>query len=834
MPNENAPPQDVEMRDGSAAADYNASTLKVLHGLEAVRKRPGMYIGDTDDGTGLHHMVFEIVDNAIDEALAGWCDKIGLTINEDGSITVSDNGRGIPCDWNEAEQKTGVEIVFTELHGGGKFDQNSYKVSGGLHGVGASVVNALSSRLEVEVCRDGKMYRMAFADGDVVEPLSEVAEADGKRGTKVTFWPSADIFAHTEFDAQTLLRRLRELALLNSADPVTGQPGVRIVFTDAREPNFEPVDLHYEGGLATFVEHLDVGNKPLISAPVLARGERDTQVGKDGRPEVSIFVDVAFQWTDGVRENVVAFTNNIPQRDGGTHITGFRAALTRCMMAFADSVYKDSKKKPKLAAEDIREGLTAVVSVKMPDPKFSSQTKEKLVSSEVTTPVTQVIVEVLNTWLEENPSDAKAVLAKIVEAADAREAARRARELTKRKSVLDINSMPGKLADCQSKNPEESELFIVEGDSAGGSAKQGRDRKYQAILPLRGKILNTERARLAKILKNDLVGTLIKALGCGIGEDGYDPEKLRYHKIIIMTDADVDGSHIATLLLTFFFRYMPELVERGHIYIAQPPLFGVQKGKSDKVYLLDIPARDEYLLGLGSAGVSAVAADGTQITGDDLKALALEAGDLKSQVEEVNTQIGCLPLAAAFAVSGAFHPAAFQSEENMRSTGEFLCSQMPDRMPGTKWSYDVTAEGLQFTYRERGVHNEVLVPVEISRHKAATALARSHARLSEIYLKGLKIEGVDSPFYTPGDLYEWVLKKGSKGVSISRYKGLGEMSDDQLWETTLCPDNRTLLQVKVPMAEEANATFQTLMGDVVPPRRQFIEENALLVENLDV
>lgn len=805
--------------------DYGAGDIKVLKGLEAVRKRPGMYIGDTDDGTGLHHMIYEVVDNAIDEALAGYCDRVEVTLNADGSVTVSDNGRGIPVDMHPTENRPTLEVVMTELHAGGKFDQNSYKVSGGLHGVGVAVVNALSSRLEVTVMRDGAGHRMVFEDGLVASPLETISEGRRKTGTTVTFHPSPEVFTNLEFNAETIERRLRELAFLNS--------GLFIRFHDRRSRGTEPVDLHYEGGVAAFVRHLDRNRNVLIQRPITASSERVVEVG--GR-EITVSVEVAMEWHDGYNEQVLTFTNNIPQRDGGTHLSGLRTALTRTLTAYAESNLS-GKKKVAVTGDDIREGFTAVLSVKMPDPKFSSQTKEKLVSSEAAQPVQSMVSEVLGSWLEENPAEARKILGKAAEAAAAREAARRAREMTRRKSALEISSLPGKLADCQERDPAKSELFIVEGDSAGGSAKQGRSRQFQAILPLRGKVLNVERARLDKILKSEQVGTLIQALGCGIGRDNFDPDKVRYHKIIIMTDADVDGSHIRTLLLTLFYRHMPDLIERGYIYIAQPPLFSVTRGKSKPVYLVDEAALDRYLAGIGSEGLVATLSDGTQVSGEDLMEKVLEARDTADMVTSIDSEIGHPALTSAFAITGAFHPVGFSSPEFRKRVGDHICAQMDRRLPGTVWRSEDCGDGIRFIWRLRGVENSAFVPAYLSERPLVQKLLMRHDTLSSEYLSGMSLDdgsGKVHVVYSPEDLYDYVVARARKGITISRYKGLGEMNPTQLWETTLNPENRSLLQVTIDDAERAEEIFSTLMGDVVEPRREFIQQHAASVRNIDI
>ena len=810
--------------DASAIDEaYDGSKVKVLKGLEAVRKRPGMYIGDTDDGSGLHHMIQEVVDNSIDEALAGHCDKIGVTLHADGSVTITDNGRGIPVDIHPTEGVPTVQVLMTELHSGGKFDQNSYKVSGGLHGVGVSVVNALSEWLDVTVFRDGKEYLIGFKDGALEQPLKVVGEAPRKTGTKVRFKPSKEVFTGTTFSGRIIEKRLRELAFLNS--------GVRIVLNDKTESGLGEVDMHYEGGVSEFVRHIDNARTSLLARPIVAKGERTVETPSG---EITISVEAAITWNDGYSENVQCYTNNIPQKEGGTHLGGLRTALTRCVGKYAEQNL-NSRKKVSLSSDDIREGFTCVLSVKMPEPKFSAQTKDKLVSSEASGPVQTVISEVLNSWLEENPKEAKDVIGKAAEAASAREAARKAREMTRKKSSLEVSNLPGKLADCQEKDPALSEIFIVEGDSAGGSAKQGRDRKNQAILPLRGKVLNCERSRIDKIMKSDQVGTLITALGCGIGRDSFDPNKLRYHKIIIMTDADVDGSHIRTLLLTLLYRYMPELIERGYVYIAQPPLYSVSKG-AKKTYLLDDKSLASHLVAEGIKGATLELADGTELAGDDLTEQLMQERSTIERVQNVDSEIDYLSLTMALAVSGAWHPAAFATPEKMQSAIDFLASIMPQRVPGTKWRGRATDDGMEFTYRLRGVDNVVRVPKEISDHPSVQILLGEFQELTRTYLKGatLKWEDGSAVFYDPGSLYDFILQRGSKGLQQQRYKGLGEMNASQLWETTLDPENRSLLQVGIEDAEKADELFSTLMGSNVEPRKDYIVSNAASVQNIDV
>jgi DNA gyrase subunit B len=793
------------------ASNYGQDSIKVLKGLDAVRKRPGMYIGDTDDGSGLHHMIWEVVDNGIDEVLAGHAKRVEVFLDADGSVTVTDDGRGIPVEMHESEGIPAIELVMTSLHAGGKFDQNSYKVSGGLHGVGVSVVNALSSRLEVTVCRDGFEHFIAFEDGNTAEPLRTVGTSS-KQGTKVTFTPSTKTFSKVDFDSDVVERRLRELAFLNS--------GVRILFQDRRTKDIPALELHYDGGVGEFVKWVDRSRTALISKPIMANGEATTA---DNR---TIGIEVALQWNDSYNESILAFTNNIPQKDGGTHVTGFKTALTRTMQAYADK-NKAGNKKAEITGADILEGITAIVSVKVPDPKFSSQTKEKLVSSEVTGPVQSILSEAIAAWLEENPAAAKTIVNKSIEAANAREAARKARELTRRKGALDIASLPGKLADCQERDPAKCEIFIVEGDSAGGSAKQGRERKFQAILPLRGKVLNVERARLHKVLQSEQIGTLIQALGAGIGDD-FNPDKLRYHKIIIMTDADVDGAHIRTLLLTFFFRHMPALFDRGHIYIAQPPLFSVKKGqKGTPQYLLDQRALDRHLAHLGAQGLRLVDAKGDTLEGADLERSVIEAGRSAGLIASLDEDIGYLPLTTTFAVAGAFHPDVFATPAAMQKCVDHICLTMPQRLPGTRWSGRIAGNNLQFEQTKRGVKRVYTVPSSIVDSAVAHTLLRQSARLATLFSAGADLFEGDkhvAKIFGPSELTEAIQKiaRGG-GREISRYKGLGEMDPKQLWETTLDPDHRTIVQVHVNDAEDASQVFETLMaGDEVQERKKLI------------
>ena len=806
----------------SPTNEYDADSIKVLRGLDAVRKRPGMYIGDTDDGSGLHHMVYEVVDNAIDEALGGHADLVTVTLNADGSCTVTDNGRGIPTGVHHEEGVSAAEVIMTQLHAGGKFDQNSYKVSGGLHGVGVSVVNALSSKLSLRIWRDGLEHEIHFAHGDAVEPLRIIGEAplvDGKpkRGTMVTFLPSTETFTHVDFDYATIEHRLRELAFLNS--------GVHIVLTDARQAEHKTEDLFYEGGLEAFVRYLDRAKTPLLAKPVRVLGERD-----------GIIVEVSLWWNDSYHENVLVFTNNIPQRDGGTHLAGFRAALTRQITGYAERSGLAKKERVDLNGDDCREGLTCVVSVKVPDPKFSSQTKDKLVSSEVRPVVEGVVNEALNQWLEEHPQEAKTVVGKVCEAASAREAARKARELTRRKGALDVANLPGKLADCQERDPAKAELFIVEGDSAGGSAKQGRNREYQAVLPLRGKILNVERARFDKMLSSEQIGTLITALGTGIGHDEFKLEKLRYHKIIVMTDADVDGSHIRTLLLTFFYRQMRPLIEMGCLYIAQPPLFKVKRGQSEQ-YLKDEPAMDDYLINNGVEGAILRLESGEERAGADLRALAEEARLVKQILAHMHTRYDRVVVEQA-AICGALKPLTALSDEEATSRAVEIARRLDALADEAERGWEGRTEngGYVFTRTLRGVKQALTLDAGLLASADARRLDERGANLHLVYATPSLFlrRGDEIRISGPTTLMEAIRTAGGKGVSQQRYKGLGEMNPEQLWETTLDRNVRSLLQVKVKEGDEADDLFVKLMGDVVEPRREFIQDNALNVVNLDV
>jgi DNA gyrase subunit B len=800
-------------RDIQSESDYGAESIKVLKGLDAVRKRPGMYIGDTDDGSGLHHMVYEVVDNAIDEALAGHASEVNVTLNPDGSCTVRDNGRGIPTGIHAGEGISAAEVIMTQLHAGGKFDQNSYKVSGGLHGVGVSVVNALSTWLRLNIWRDGKEHFMEFRNGDAVAPLKEIGDANGRRGTQVTFLPSPATFTMVEFDFATLEHRLRELAFLNS--------GVTIVLSDMRHAVEKREELRYEGGVEAFVKFLDRNKSPLIPAPIMIKAERD-----------GITVECAMWWNDAYHENVLCFTNNIPQRDGGTHLAGFRGALTRQITQYAETLGTSRKEKVALTGDDVREGLTAVLSVKVPDPKFSSQTKDKLVSSEVRPVVENVVNQALQDWFEIHPSEAKVIVGKVVEAAAAREAARKARELTRRKGALDISSLPGKLADCQERDPAKSELFIVEGDSAGGSAKQGRNREFQAVLPLRGKILNVERARFDKMLGSQEIGTLITALGTGIGRDEFNPDKLRYHKIIIMTDADVDGSHIRTLLLTFFFRQMEELIRRGHIYIAQPPLYKVNRGKSEQ-YLKDERALEDYLIATGIEEAVLRLASGEERAGPDLRRLVEDARAIRNTLHGLHSRYNRKVIEQA-AIAGVLRPEVIQSPEEAEQAATYIARRLDALEDETErgWVGSFNEEGFHFERTVRGVKEAATIDQALIGSADARKLDEFAPSLQQIFPRPtppamLRRKDETTPIYGPVGLFEALTNAGRKGISMQRYKGLGEMNPEQLWETTLDINARSLLQVKIKEVDEANVLFDQLMGDLVEPRRQFIQDNAL-------
>ncbi|MBU2981230.1 DNA topoisomerase (ATP-hydrolyzing) subunit B [Lentibacter algarum] len=795
--------------------EYGADSIKVLKGLEAVRKRPGMYIGDTDDGSGLHHMVYEVVDNGIDEALAGHADAVTVTIHADSSVSVSDNGRGIPVGIHEEEGVSAAEVIMTQLHAGGKFDSNSYKVSGGLHGVGVSVVNALSVELDLRIWRDGKEHIAKFSHGDTVEHLKVVGDCGDQTGTEVRFLASTDTFSNLDYSFETLEKRLRELAFLNS--------GVRIILTDERPVEHLRTELFYEGGVAEFVKYLDRSKTSIMEEPIFFIGERD-----------DIVVEVAMWWNDSYHENVLPFTNNIPQRDGGTHIAGFRGALTRTINNYAQSSGIAKKEKISFTGDDAREGLTCVLSVKVPDPKFSSQTKDKLVSSEVRPAVEGLVNEKLAEWFEENPNHAKEIVGKIVEAAMAREAARKARELTRRKTAMDVNFLAGKLKDCSEKDPSKTELYIVEGDSAGGSAQTGRDRSTQAILPLKGKILNVERARFDRMLGSQEIGNLVMALGTGIGRDEFNIEKLRYHKIVLMTDADVDGAHIRTLLLTFFYRQMPELIEGGYLYIAQPPLYKVSRGKSE-VYLKDQNALDDYLVNQGVDGARLKLGGGAEIAGPDLVRVVDEARQLRRVLEAFPTHYPRHILEQA-AIAGAFVPGAVDND--LQGVADKVAARLNlialEYEQG--WQGRITQDhGIRLARILRGVEEVRTLDGPMLRGGEARKSGSFTESLQEVYGKPARLERKERSqmIYGPLDLLKAILEEGERGLSLQRYKGLGEMNPEQLWETTLDPDARTFLQVKVEDMAEADDLFTKLMGDVVEPRREFIQQNALNVENLD-
>lgn len=799
--------------------EYNADSIKVLKGLDAVRKRPGMYIGDTDDGSGLHHMIYEVLDNAIDEALAGYCDRTEVILNPDGSATIRDNGRGMPVDMHKEEGVSAAEVIMTELHSGGKFDNNSYKVSGGLHGVGVSVVNALSTWLKLRIWRNNKEYYAEFADGNVVKHVEVVGDAPNRHGTEVSFLPSPKTFTQTEFSFETLERSIREKAFLNS--------GVHLRLIDNRGAEPKEEVFHYEGGLSAFVAHLNKSKAPLHENIIAFSGEDN-----------NIQVDIAMQWTNAYNESMLCFTNNIPQKDGGTHLAGFRGALTRTINNYIAENGLLKKEKSVITGEDMREGLTCVLSVKAPDPKFSSQTKDKLVSSEVRPVVESVVGDKLKEWLDEHPAEAKIIVGKIVEAATAREAARKARELTRRKGVLDISTLPGKLADCSEKDPALSEVFIVEGDSAGGSAKQGRDRKNQAIMPLRGKILNVERARFDKMLNSAEIGTIITALGTGIGRDDFNADKCRYHKIVIMTDADVDGSHIRTLLLTFFYRQMPELIERGYIYIAQPPLYKAKRGNSI-IYLKDDREMEDYLVRGGCDEAVLEQSDGEKIMGQDLINFVEKTMKARSLLTALSIKAP-EKILEQMAIFGLFDAAVQQNKELLQAELNRVAVRL-DTMEAEYdkgWKAELLADGtISFNRTLRGVKEDHIIGQSIIDSAEAKLLNEMKDFLHENFAESAKLaakSGGEKRIDGPVSLVDAVMGTGKKGITLQRYKGLGEMNPEQLWETTLDPEARSLLQVKIDHMEEADEVFSTLMGDVVEPRKEFIQENALNVINLDI
>ncbi len=796
--------------------DYGADSIKVLKGLDAVRKRPGMYIGDTDDGSGLHKMIYEVIDNSIDETLAGHCDRIDVILNADGSATIRDNGRGIPVDIHTEEGISAAEVIMTQLHAGGKFDQNSYKVSGGLHGVGVSVVNALSTILDLRVWRDGKEWTMRFKNGDAEAPLKETGTCDtDKTGTEVTFTPSPETFAIIDFKFDVLRHHLREMAFLNS--------GAKIILTDNRKKEPESIELYYDGGIKAFVKYLNKTKNVVHQPAVYALGEQN-----------GITIEAALEWTDAYHENTLCFTNNILQRDGGTHTAGFRSALTRTLNNYAEKSGLMKREKVTLSGDDMREGLTCVLSVKAPDPKFSSQTKDKLVSSEVRPVVESIISEKLAEWLEENPADAKKIVGKIVEAATAREAARKARDLTRRKGLLDISSLPGKLADCSEKSPEVSEIFIVEGDSAGGSAKQARNRKTQAILPLKGKILNVERARFDRMLNSAEIGTMITALGTGIGPEEFNIEKLRYHKIVIMTDADVDGSHIRTLLLTFFYRQMPEVIKRGHLYIAQPPLYKIKRGKGGEQYLKDDEELEDFLIDSAIEGIQFKMAGGEIAVAADLQRILKLSKAVKQPTDHMINRIGNQNIIEQTAACDGFNPKNYNNETAIKIADRLNdLAEVYERSWVGEYSND---DGFMFVRTVRGVETNVELSNEFLSSNDGQKMAGAYELFKEFF-DGVGYlvagDGKETRIKGPYDLFTKVIESAKKGISIQRYKGLGEMNPDQLWETTLDPDTRSLLQVKIDQEDRASEIFSTLMGDIVEPRREFIQTHALEA-NLDV
>ena len=800
--------------------NYSADSIKVLKGLDAVRKRPGMYIGDTDDGSGLHHMVFEVVDNSIDEALAGHCDTISISLNSDGSVSVEDNGRGIPTDMHEEEGISAAEVIMTQLHAGGKFDQDSYKVSGGLHGVGVSVVNALSNKLELNIFRNGKEYKLNFKNGDAVSPLEEVGSIKDKNGTKVTFTPDNNIFTKTDFDSKVLGQRFREMAFLN--------PNVSLIFSDLREADKKETNYHYEGGITEFVKFLDKSKKPIFDEPINVKGNKN-----------NIEVDCSLWWNDSYYEQVMTFTNNIRQKDGGTHLSGFRGALTRVINNYYEKNLGNKKNQISFNGDDIREGLTCVLSVKVQDPKFSSKTKDKLVSSEVRPVVEGLINDKLTSWFEENPSVAKIIVQKIQKAAEAREAARKARELTRRKTALEITNLPGKLADCQEKDPKLSEIFIVEGDSAGGSAKQGRNRKNQAILPLRGKILNTWKSRQDKILSSTEIGTLITALGAGIGNQEFDVSKLRYHKVVIMTDADVDGSHIRTLLLTFFFKEMPELIRQGYLYIARPPLYKISKNKEEH-YIMDDDELFEALIEYGIKDYSFESFDKKIYDSQKLQSLLNDIKNIQGLLKKIPDRYDP-KIIEQIAIAQGLDIKNFNNDKKIAQVAADYIAKSLDSISevyerGWKGTFDFES-GYTFSRKVRGVTEERNVDLSLLQSQVIETLVKNYDEVFRIFEdKGQLYRDSTEPLEinSPSEILDKIVEVGKKGLTMQRYKGLGEMNPDQLWSTTLDPDNRSLMQVTIDDEEITKGWFEDLMGENVAPRREFIESRATNVNNLDI
>ncbi|BDU60810.1 DNA gyrase subunit B [Candidatus Rickettsia kotlanii] len=800
-----------EIEEKFNASSYGADSIKVLKGLEAVRKRPGMYIGDVGDGSGLHHMIYEVVDNAIDESLAGYCDLVRVTLNKNGSVTVSDNGRGIPVEIHEGEGISAAEVIMTQLHAGGKFDQNTYKVAGGLHGVGVSVVNALSEWLELRIWRNNKEYLIRFNNGITEAPLAVVKENIDKKGTEVTFFPSVETFTNIEFDFGTIEHRLRELAFLNS--------GVKILLVDNRFEEVKEVEFYYTGGIEAYVKYIDRAKHAIHPCIVV-----NTENAESG-----ISLELAMHWNDSYHENILCFTNNIRQRDGGTHLSAFKSAITRVITS-----YLDKKAKNDFSGEDTREGLCCVLSVKVPDPKFSSQTKDKLVSSEVRPVVENTVYTKVLEWFEEHPAEAKAIIAKIMEAANAREAARKAREFTRRKSALEVSNLPGKLADCHAKDPTISELFIVEGDSAGGTAKQGRDSKIQAILPLRGKILNVERARFDKMLSSDQIGTLITALGISV-EREFSLEKLRYHKVIIMTDADVDGSHIRTLLLTFFYRHMPELINKGYLYIAQPPLYKVKKGAAE-LYLKNEQALQDYLITSTINDATLILDGKEQLVGDNLEELINKVVKFNGLLDHASKKFNC-SITEILAINDLLNNKIFEPESDLRLKKALdVLNSLGDSPGKTNWEVLKHENKIEFFRFSRGLKKSEILLKEQLESFEFVQISKLALTIFDIFSKPLKliVKSQEFDILTPSQLLNTIIECGKRGINIQRFKGLGEMNSDQLWETTLDPTKRTLLQVRVAEIDEAEGIFSTLMGDVVEPRRLFIQANALNVVNLDV